>query len=268
MKTAFLILLTSLFSPLATSEFYNDMEINILFIGNSFTSENNMPQILQKMLDETNRKFNVSQSTYFGTSLEDQLFKSITKQENGKTFIPLENSNGANSTKSLLSSKLWHYLIVQDFNLPNNLDMGNLNTIEPIKKIQKEFASNLKELLLFKIWPSLTSYPKDYGYTKDVKNLNEECNEINYIFDSIAKATNIKTIPITNCYCDVLKNKKNVHLHDGPYLPSIYGAYLNACVFYKYITKQNASTIKYNSDLDATSTQIIKEVVDKNFEIH
>jgi hypothetical protein len=94
---------------------------------------------------------------------------------------------------------------------------------------------------------------------------NEEIDLINSAYDSVAIATGLPSVPITNCYADVLKNHPDIKLYEDKSHPSRSGAYLNACVFYKYFTKQRASTIKYYADIDKDEAVTIQNIVDKNY---
>ena len=58
-------------------------EINVLFIGNSLTYYNDMPQILQKIFKTQNLNFKISQSTYPGISLTQHLSRKAVMTSKG-----------------------------------------------------------------------------------------------------------------------------------------------------------------------------------------
>lgn len=63
-------------------------EVNVLFVGNSLTYYNDMPQKLQGMLDEQNSNIKIDQITYPGFSLSRHLNNMIvSKSENGVNTI-------------------------------------------------------------------------------------------------------------------------------------------------------------------------------------
>jgi hypothetical protein len=225
-----------------------------------------MPQLLQKMLDEQANVYKVSQAAYFGISLKNHFTKNAFQQGEGTRYQALSYGEKS-STEKLLLSKKWDYVILQDFTLPNIM-LSNKPQLWPleedIKRIQLIPNLNVSEFILFRMWPTSGSYPKEFSGSKVVNTLEDEVHLINTIYDSIALTTKLSNIPITNCYLDILKNYRNINLYDGPYHPSEYGAYLNACIFFKYFTKQNATSIKYSAGLDSTVIHQIQLVVDKN----
>lgn len=251
-------------------------EINVLFIGNNLTYLNDMPQILQKMLNMHEEKYKISQSTFFNTSLTQHFTNNLTQTPVGGVSIqPLKEGETSN-TEKLLLSKTWDVVILQDGTLQVLTPEIKTNQVIPtIQNIQKKHKSNVSQFVLFKTWPNLEAYPKQYCDQKPTQkeklctplmnSIEEECSLINENYDAVAKATDLPSVPVTNCFKDILKNHPNIGLYDGKSQPSIFAAYLNACVFFKYITKQKASEIKYSAGLDAATVKIIQDVVDKNY---
>lgn len=94
--------------------------------------------------------------------------------------------------------------------------------------------------------------------------MDEEINLINSGYDTVAVATGLKTLPITNCFAEIIKKHPNINLYEDESHPSKLGAYLNACVYFKYFTKRKASTIKYNADINDEIANTLKSAVDKN----
>jgi hypothetical protein len=85
MKNLLLILLVTLTTISSKSQHKEAAdEINVLFIGNSLTYFYDMPQILQRMLNETNPNIKIEQSTFPGQSLSGHLSDIITSRtDNG-----------------------------------------------------------------------------------------------------------------------------------------------------------------------------------------
>jgi hypothetical protein len=254
------ILSTLLLFSYTTENAVTKDSIDVLFIGNGMTSYNDMPQILQKMLNGQKQKYTVLQSTYFDIPLEKHFTVQPVQNGEGVRYHPLATGE-VSSTETLLS-KNWDYVVLQDYRLPSIGNDGMINIVPTIQRIQKMHSNNVSEFVLFKMWPNLDPYPKDFGYVKTVKTLDEEVDLINLTYDSIASETHISKLPVANCFMYLMKYK-NINLHDGKYYPSNYGAYLNACIFYKHFTKQNATTITYTADFDSITVRTIQEAVDK-----
>lgn len=238
-------------------------QIDILFIGNGMTSYNDMPQILQKMLDGKEQKYKVVQSAYFDIPLEKHFSVQAVKNGEGTRYYPLPEGE-VSSTEKLLS-KDWDYVVLQDYRLPSAANNEMIDVVPTILNIQKKYRNNVSEFVLFKMWPNLEKYPKDFSYIKTVRNLDQEADLLNSTYDSIASVTHISKLPVTDCYRYIMEYKK-INLHDGPYYPSNFGAYLNACIFYKHFTRQNAATISYTAGFDSVSVRTIQEAVDKVYQ--
>ena len=257
-------------------------EVNILFIGNSLTYYNDMPQIIQKILDTEKTKYKVSQSTYSGISLTQHLnrkMKIITR--NNIELLPLGFSDTSETVKLLLLKK-WDFVVLQDGTVRLLIpEVKEQLVIPAIIDFKKKLKNTNTEFVLFKTWPTIDTFPKQHCYPKGIinialekdmccspiiKSIEDEVSLINYAYDTVALASNIPTVPITDCFMEIIKNHPNINLYADKYShPSILGAYLNACVFYKFFTKQNASEIKYRSGIDKKTAKIIQEVVDKYY---
>lgn len=253
-------------------------EINVLFVGNSLTYYNDMPQILQKILDSQNLNYKVLQSTYPGISLTQHLNKKITVTENGTELSPLEK-NDTSVTVKLLKSKKWDFIVLQDGTVRLLIpEVNKLMVIPAINNFKDYLKEDKTAFILLKTWPNLDTFPKQHCYPSVIvdKSINkdmccsptiiskdEEARLINSSYDSVALVTNVSTVPITDCFMEIIKHYPNVNLYEDKSHPSKAGAYLNACVFYKYFTKQNASSIKYTADIDNETVKIIQSVVDK-----
>ena len=257
-------------------------EINVLFIGNSLTYYNDMPQILQKIFETQNLNYKISQSTYPGISLTQHLSRKAVMTSKGAELTPLEQGD-TSSTVKLLQLKKWDFVVLQDGTVRLLIpEVKSLLVIPAIKTFQSYLKDSKAEIVLYRTWPTLDTFPKKHCYPKEIvdksitkdmccssimNNRNEEAKLINAAYDTVALATNLPTLPITNCFMEITANYPNINLYQDKSHPSKLGAYLIACICYKYLTKQKATTIKYNSDIDEKTAKIIKTVVDKCFVI-
>lgn len=256
-------------------------KISILFIGNSLTYYFDMPITLQKMFDDAKLNYSVSQSTFPGISLESHLNTIITsKQDDFASSRPKQRGDTSDTERALLLKK-WDHIILQEGTVRLLIqEVKTLQVIPAINDIKKLTNNDNTSFVLFKTWPSLDTFPKQFCYPSRVvsptikkekccspmiKSLDEEVKLINAGYDTVAKVTNIKTVPITNCYLEILKLHQNIILYDDDQHPSKLGAYLNACVFFKYFTKRKATSIKYHAGIDEEKIRIIQSVVDKNY---
>jgi hypothetical protein len=240
-----------------------------------------MPQLLQKMLDAGNFDFKVYQSTYAGISLGQHISRKICQEgENNVRLCPLKEGDTSTTDKMLYERK-WDFVVLQEGTVRLLIPEAKIfQTIPAIKEIQSRHKNNVSQFILFKTWPNRDTFPKQFCYPKAIidktlkkenccsplmKSKEEEYSLINAGYDTVSFVTNVPSVPITNCFADISKNHPNINLYEDKSHPSIFGAYLNACVFYKYLTKQNAVDIKYAPDFDKVTVRTIQETVDRNF---
>ena len=140
-------------------------EINVLFIGNSLTYFYDMPQTVQKMLNETNLNIRIEQSTFPGQSLDGHLSDIITSRtENGINTRKKEEGEKT-ETEIKIAEKKWDVVILQTGTIsvliPENRELITNKAISEIKKLVSN--PNCK-FILFNTWPSKNEYPKQYCY--------------------------------------------------------------------------------------------------------
>lgn len=254
---------------------------SILFVGNSLTYYNDMPQMLQKMLGNQKINYKVDQATYSGISLTQHLNRKITKTEKGTELTALKPNDTSSTLKKLYSEK-WDFVVLQNGTVGLLIPEARKLVVKPaILGFKEKLKNTTTQFVLFKTWPSLDTFPKQHCYPAAVidksieKNMccsplitsiEQEAKLVNEAYDSIAIETNVPTLPITDCYIYVIKNHPTINLYHDESHPSILGSYLCACMFYKYFTKQKASTIKYTGEIDKKSAKAIQDVVDKYYQ--
>ncbi|MGE0567619.1 MAG: DUF4886 domain-containing protein [Bacteroidia bacterium] len=240
-----------------------------------------MPAILQKMFDNANLKYTVSQSTFAGQSLQGHLNDMIDSVSNDVIWTHSKTIGDTTETEKALYSKKWDYVVLQEGTVRLLIPEVKIrNVIPSIQAIKDKIKGGKTEFILFKTWASLDSFPKQYCYPSRVVNksikkekccspimqsFEEETTLINSSYDTVAAVTGMTTLPIANCFAEIVKGHPNINLYDDESHPSKLGSYLNACVFFKYFAKQKASTIKYYADIDKSIAVTIQSVVDKNY---
>jgi hypothetical protein len=254
----------------------------ILFIGNSLTYYNDMPQILQQMFKSQKLNYDVRQCTYSGISLTQHLNRKIKQTTSNNAELSALGISDTSETVKLLQLKKWNFVVLQDGTVRLLIpEVKNYMVIPAVQTFKEKLKGTQTELILFETWPSLDTFPKQYCYPKRIidhavekdmccspimHSIEEEAQLIKSAYDTVALATNIPTVPTTNCFMEIIKQYPNINLaHDINSHPSKLGAYLNACLFYKCFTKQKATTIKYRAGIDKKTVKIIQDVVDKYY---
>ena len=254
---------------------------SILFVGNSLTYYNDMPQMVQKMLDNQKVKYKVEQETYSGIQLTQHLNRKITTTTNkGAKLTPL-GVNDTSETVNRLYSENWDFVVLQTGTVGLLIPEARRFQVTPaILGFKEKLKNTNTQFVLFKTWPSLDTFPKKHCHPSAVidksiekgmccspliTSIEQEAKLVNEAYDSVAIETNVPTLPITDCYMDIIKNHPTINLYHDESHPSILGSYLSACMFYKYFTKQKASTINYTGNIDEKTAKVIQNVVDKYY---
>lgn len=143
MKTIFSLILALLIFSFTSEKTERKDSINILFVGNSLTSVGDMPDILQKMFDNANLNFKVSQSTFNGLSLQAHLETMVDSVIDGTTYTRDKKSGDTTSTEKALNAKKWDYIVLQEgtvrFLIP---EVKILHVIPAINEIKKKLKVN------------------------------------------------------------------------------------------------------------------------------
>lgn len=242
-------------------------ELNVLFIGNSLTYYYDMPQTLQMMLNETNSNITIDQSTYPGYSLSQHLSrKNESTSEN--RIITL--------TEKKIVERDWDIIILQTGTvsvlIPENRELKVNKAVSRIK----ELASNKDcRFILFNTWPSKREYPKKYCYSGHfidksiedidycspiIESLDQEINVINESYELVAKSTNIIKSNNGNKFYEVRSAYPAIELYEDDIHPNKYGAFLNACVFYQMLTKEKATELKFNGEIEPKTAGLLKKI--------
>lgn len=278
MKSIRLILMTIATISLKSQNTEKIGEINVLFIGNSLTYFYNMPQTVQKMLNETNQNIRVDQSTFPGQSLSGHLTDMITSRtENGISTRKKEEGEKT-ETEIKIAEKEWDIVILQtgtiNVLIPESRELKANKAISEIKKLVVN--PNCK-FILFNTWPTKGKYPKQFCYPaslieksieKDnccspvLESLEQENNIINQSYDLVAKENDLIKSDNGTKYFEVLTKYPEIELYEDEAHPNKYGAFLNACIFYQMLTNKKASDLKYIGDIEPETAKLLKQIAE------
>ncbi|ANF49367.1 hypothetical protein A0O34_01815 [Chryseobacterium glaciei] len=253
-------------------------EINVLFIGNSLTYFHDMPQTVQKMVNETDPNIKIEQSTFPGQSLSGHLSEIITSRTENGINTRKKEVGEITETEKKIKEKKWDVIILQtgtvDILIPENRELKVNKAIDDIKNL----ASNPEcKFIFFNAWASKSEYPQQYCYPnyfidesikKDkccstvFKSLEDEMKAINESSQLVAKENNLIKSDNGTKFFEVLTKHPEIELYEDEIHPNKYGSFLNACVFYQILTGKKASNLKYNGDIDIKTAEILKRAAE------
>ena len=223
--------------------------LDILFIGNSYTYANNMPQMVSEI------------ALSFGDTLD---FESSTP--GGATFnVHSTNTNTLNK----ISQKPWDYIVLQaQSQEPSFSPTQVANDVFPYAQIlidSIESNSTCTEPIFFMTWgrkygdqQNCQFYPPICTYLGMQQRLRE--SYLDMTFNHSATCS-----PVGICWKESIAQDSTLNLFspDNSH-PSIYGSYLAACSFYSTIFKKPSLGSDYIPNGIDTSTAIFLQTIASN----
>jgi len=276
MKNILLIFLTFVSVSCKSQDTKGTEKINVLFIGNSLTYYHDMPETLQKMLNETTTNFRIEHSTFPGMSLDGHLNNIIeSRTENGISTRKKEDGEKT-ETEIKLSEKEWDVIILQEGTVRLLIPEAKKFKVETaIAEIKNRISNQDCKFILFKTWPSKKEYPRQYCYSKwainhslendkycspEIESLEQEITLINEAYDSVAEKYGLTTSDNGNKVYEILTEHQDIDVYEDNIHPNKYGAFLNACVFYKMLSDKKASDLKYNGEIEPKTAELLKKI--------
>lgn len=255
-------------------------EINVLFIGNSLTYYNDMPQMLQKMLDETNPEYNIEQATYPGMSLDGHLDKIITSGTGDNVNVRPKTPEETTETEKKIREKDWDIITLQTGGVSVLIPESVKYNVDPAIKKIKEMATGKPRFILFNTWTTNVEFPKKYCYRgiqmdPSLEQMDEFCSavienkedfllKLNSSYSSIAETHGLEKTNHGDIFQKVFDEHPELEILEDEMHPSKLGAFLSACIFYELITKKDATGLEYNAGLDQEESETLKELAMNN----
>jgi len=223
--------------------------LDVLFIGNSYTYANNMPQMVSEI------------ALSFGDSLN---FESSTP--GGATFnVHSTNTNTLNK----ISQKPWDYIVLQaQSQEPSFSPTQVANDVFPYAQIlidSIESNSTCTEPIFFMTWgrkygdqQNCQFYPPICTYLGMQQRLRESYLDMTFNHNATCS-------PVGICWKESIAQDSTLNLFspDNSH-PSIYGSYLAACSFYSTIFKKPSLGSDYIPNGIDTSTAIFLQTIASN----
>ena len=223
--------------------------LDVLFIGNSYTYANNMPQMVSDI------------ALSFGDTLNF-----VSSTTGGATFnVHSTNTNTLNK----ISQKPWDYIVLQaQSQEPSFSPTQVANDVFPYAQIlidSIESNSNCTEPIFFMTWgrkygdqQNCQFYPPICTYLGMQQRLRE--SYLHMTFNHNATCS-----PVGICWKESIAQDSTLNLFspDNSH-PSIYGSYLAACAFYSTIFKKPSLGSDYIPNGIDTSTAIFLQTIASN----
>ena len=209
---------------------------SVLFIGNSYTYQNDLPTILQSVVD--------AQGDYL---LVD------SRTQGGATF--LTHANNA-STYTKINSRNWDYVVLQAQSQEPSFPDGQVdaNTLPYAEQIADSvYANNFcSEVMMFMTWGRELG-DSQWQPISSFEGMNER---LRLAYLRMADSVEGSTSPVGSAWRYVRENHPTIQLYsgDGSH-PSYAGSYLAACTFYASIYRKTPVGTSFIGSLSAQDAQ-------------
>src|SRR6266498_4253183 len=209
----------------------------ILFIGNSYTFVNDLPNTFAELAKSGKHKVEVGMSAQGGWTLADHV--------------------KSTDTQNAIHSKKWAYVVLQEQSQIPSVGQSRTYTMYPAARtLVKQVRAIGATPLFFLTWAHRDGW-SEYG----MKTYESMQYEINNGYNGIAGELNVTVVPVGSVWMAAVRAHPELALwqEDGSH-PTEEGVYLAACVFYATIFKESPLGLKYRASLSkevATALQTI-----------
>ena len=235
------ILILSLFcSSIGTLVAQNTL--SVLFIGNSYTSYNNLPQLVQSLSTSAGKTLNIDSSMPGGMPVSGHV-------------------NDATSIAKIKQGK-WDYVVIQEQSQIPTIDFYRYNDMYPaftdLKALIEQYNPCAK-IITYMTWGrrfgGQQCDPSGTNCSPVFTNFNHMQDSLTSAYLEISEQLNIQCAPVGMVWQNIL-NDTTLVLHSGDNShPNIDGSYVAALTIFSSIWKQGTSGLNYTAGLSSKLAQ-------------
>lgn len=212
--------------------------MRILFIGNSYTHFNEMPNILQNLTEQKGLKVDIQMSAVSNQTLKMQ-------SERPELF-------------EKINSQKWDYVILQGFSREMAFDKAYIDTnvVPYVNVIVDSIYSrnSCANVLFYQTW----GY--DGGFHADSMDwsFQQMSDQIQQGYLYLASKFDLPIVPVGKVWETVKENHPDINLYqDDHQHPSLFGSYLTACSFYVSLFKTHPE-VEYYAGLEKSKAELLQ----------
>lgn len=216
-----------------------DTVTKILFVGNSFTFYNDMPQIFAAIATDADAKVMVESLTESSWRLDK--------------WADAADTRGADLDAKLKANDDYDVIVLQEqstrpLNHPDDFLAGATALAKKIKQTQTNC-----DVYLYATW----GYPTEAESRK--VTIPQMESQIRSAYQSVAAAIGATVCHVGAAFSYVYQNHKDVNLyHTDNMHPSYAGSYLSACVHAATILGIDLNDVTYNGSLDEATAALLR----------
>ncbi|MFA7273250.1 MAG: SGNH/GDSL hydrolase family protein [Crocinitomicaceae bacterium] len=220
-------------------------QTKVLFIGNSYTYRNEMPDIFEHISISMGKKVYVQSCTQ------------------GKATLLIQSRRSA--VYRAIREQNWDYVIIQGSSRDFIRDEEHIEeiTIPALEKLLKAIKKNYRrsKTLFYMTW----GYRNGFKPKEETNTYEKMTHKIRDGYLDLMERYRFGVVPVGMAWKDSRSKRADVILHvkDGAH-PSLKGSYLAACCFYSAIFNESAIGSTYYSKLGPRTCYYLQSVGSKN----
>lgn len=211
----------------------------VLFVGNSYTTVNNLPNMFARLSDAGGHPVQVETFAHDGWTLQDQVDSAEWPE--------------------LLAQQPWRYVVLQEQSVVPALEPYRSNQMYPAARVlHGQIGATGAQTLFYMTWGRQDGMaPADTGFTTFAGM--EAQLETGYM--TIANELDVPVAPVGVAWKNALAERPGLTLWqgDGSH-PGELGTYLAACVFYAIIHQESPEGVSYTADLADEEAQFVQRI--------
>jgi PKD repeat protein len=216
--------------------------IRVLFLGNSYTSYNNLPQIVQ--------------------GLSSSAGKTLIFDSNMPGGITVSGHNNDATSIAKISQGNWDYVVIQEQSQIPTIDFYRYNDMYPAMinlKAMVEQYNPCAKIITYMTWGrrfgGIQCDPNNTYCSPNFINFNHMQDSLTSAYLEISEQLNIQCAPVGVTWKNILNDTTFV-LHSGDNShPNLDGSYVAACTIFSSIWKQPSSGLSYTAGLSSSIAQ-------------
>ncbi|MBI3168031.1 MAG: hypothetical protein HYZ22_06105 [Chloroflexi bacterium] len=213
-------------APIRCDDASGDECLRVLFVGNSYTYVNNLPNTFSELARSGGHQVEVGMIA-----------------EGGLTFADHAKSS---QLSSALTSSQWDYVILQEQSQIPSVEYSRTHFMYPsARALVKQIRAHNATPIFFETWAHRNGYPENG--MPDYESMQYETSQ-GYL--RIARELNVPLARVGFAWFRALKMYPDLELwqEDGNH-PSEQGTYLAACIFYVTLFHESPVGLEYRGNL-------------------
>lgn len=218
----------------------------VLFIGNSYTSVNDLPQLIQRV------SYSVGDTITYSTYVPG-----------GSTFQ--QNLSGA---ASLIQQGGWDYVVLQEQSqLPSFPPSQFMNECYPyaqqLCESVRQYSPNAK-IVFYMTWGRKNGDQQNCQYYPPLCTYEGMDSLLYARYMMMAEDNHAYVSPVGYVWHYIRDNHPSMELYQSDEShPSLLGSYVAACCFYTMLFEKNPMSISENCGVDAASAQLVRDLTSR-----